>query len=346
MRRHAQFLGFIPMFVTWVLLAAILGHSASAAAQSDEERDFVPGEKTVFVDDYSDMTKGSAMPHWKVRGGTTKLCSEGTCVQLKGDGSMTPNIAAMPKNFTIETEVRRALQIPYCGFKWRFTNAAGETVWSVGYDFDVDPGKVEVTVLNGDEYLGKTMVAADYTKPLHLSVWFQDNRLRAYLNEQKVVDANQLEMKPWKTPVLDFGAAHAEAELPTLGTVRIAESVPDIGQVLLSTGKYVSHAIQFDVNSDQLRPESMNVLTQIADALKKKPAMKVRIEGHTDATGDAAKNLELSKRRAESVKSALVKMGVGEARMTTDGLGQTKPIGSNDTVQGRAENRRVEFIGM
>jgi len=345
MRRHLYRVGFVSMLTASGLMAG-LGRAGIAMAQSDDERDFVPGENAVFVDDYSDMAKGSAMPHWKVRGGTVKLCPDGTCVLLKGDGNMAPNIASMPKNFTIETEVRRALQIPYCGFKWRFVNATGETVWSVGYDFDVDLGKVEVTVLNGDEYLGKTKVDADYAKPLHLSVWFQDSRLRVYVNEQRVADANQLEIKPWKTPVLEFGASHAEAELPTLGMVRIAESVPDIGQALISTGRYVSHAIQFDVNSDQLRQESMNVLTQIADALKKKPAMKVRIEGHTDSTGDAAKNLDLSKKRAESVKKALVNMGVEEARLTTDGLGQTKPIGLNDTAQGRAENRRVEFIGM
>jgi OmpA-OmpF porin, OOP family len=111
-------------------------------------------------------------------------------------------------------------------------------------------------------------------------------------------------------------------------------------------GIHDSHGIQFDVNSDQLKPESMNILSQIAEALKKKPALKLRIEGHTDSTGDADQNLDLSKRRAASVKAALVKLGIDGSRLTAEGFGQTKPIGSNDTVQGRAENRRVEFIGI
>jgi outer membrane protein OmpA-like peptidoglycan-associated protein len=69
------------------------------------------------------------------------------------------------------------------------------------------------------------------------------------------------------------------------------------------------------------------------------------IEGHADSTGDAAHNMDLSKRRAEAVKSVLVsQFGIDAARLTTAGLGSTKPVASNDTPQGRAENRRVEFV--
>jgi outer membrane protein OmpA-like peptidoglycan-associated protein len=82
----------------------------------------------------------------------------------------------------------------------------------------------------------------------------------------------------------------------------------------------------------------------IAEALAKQSALKLRIEGHTDSSGDAAKNLDLSKRRAESVKNALVsQFGIGADRLTTEGLGHTKPLGPNDTPQSRANNRRVEF---
>ena len=126
--------------------------------------------------------------------------------------------------------------------------------------------------------------------------------------------------------------------------VRIAESVPDISQVLMSTGKYVSHAIQFDTGRDQLRPESLNVIKELAQALQSQSALKLRIEGHTDSVGDAAKNPDLSKRRAASVKAALAKLGISADRWTTGGFGQTKPLAPNDTPQGRAENRRGEFV--
>jgi outer membrane protein OmpA-like peptidoglycan-associated protein len=161
-----------------------------------------------------------------------------------------------------------------------------------------------------------------------------------YVNDQRAVDLNQVELKSWSRAVLDF-TSDSPVEL---GTVRIAESAPDISQVLTSTGKYVSHAIQFETGSDQLRPESLNVIKEVATALEKQPALKLRIEGHTDSTGDATRNLDLSKRRADSVKGALVKMGIGADRLTTEGFGQTKPMAPNDTPQGRAENRRVEFV--
>jgi len=128
-----------------------------------------------------------------------------------------------------------------------------------------------------------------------------------------------------------------------MGVVRIAESVPDISEVLMSKGKYVSY-IQFDVGSDKIRPESMNMVKQVAATLKKTDTLKLRIEGHTDSTGNAAANMDLSKRRAESVKKALVDLGIGDDRLTTGGFGDTRPLASNKTPKGRAENRRVEFI--
>jgi outer membrane protein OmpA-like peptidoglycan-associated protein len=129
--------------------------------------------------------------------------------------------------------------------------------------------------------------------------------------------------------------------------VRIAESSPDFSKTILSSGRFVTHGIQFDVNSDQLRPESAPVLKMVADALAPNASLKLRIEGHTDSSGDAAKNLDLSKRRAESVKNALVtRYGIAADRLTTEGFGQTKPLSPNDTPQGKANNRRVEFVKM
>lgn len=127
--------------------------------------------------------------------------------------------------------------------------------------------------------------------------------------------------------------------------VRFAESAPDFSQTILSSGRYVTHGILFDMDSDCLKAESAPVIQTIARGLETNPNLKLQIEGHTDSVGAASHNLDLSKRRAEAVKTVLVgQFKIDASRLTAAGLGATKPIDSNDTPQGRSQNRRVEFV--
>ena len=119
----------------------------------------------------------------------------------------------------------------------------------------------------------------------------------------------------------------------------------DFERALATAGRFVSHAIVFEQGEDRLHPESTPELKMIADFLRTHPTVRLRIEGHTDSAGNAAANTQLSHRRAESVKSALVRTyGISPGRLTTDGLGASRPIATNDTAEGRARNRRVEFV--
>jgi len=103
------------------------------------------------------------------------------------------------------------------------------------------------------------------------------------------------------------------------------------------------HRIRFDYNSARLRPESRKVLEPVANVLRSDPGLKVIIEGHTDSKGTERYNLRLSQRRAEAVKKALVKLGIKAARLKTRGYGESRPLASNKTTEGRALNRRVEI---
>jgi outer membrane protein OmpA-like peptidoglycan-associated protein len=118
-----------------------------------------------------------------------------------------------------------------------------------------------------------------------------------------------------------------------------------IEQELKQTGQAEVYGIYFDFASDKIKPESEPVLREIADALNHNPSWKLRVEGHTDNIGGDEYNLDLSQRRAEAVKSALVnRYHIAAVRLTPKGFGATRPKEPNDTLAGRARNRRVELV--
>ena len=180
-------------------------------------------------------------------------------------------------------------------------------------------------------------------KKYHFSFWVQKTRLRVYLDQVKVFDlpkvfkpgfqCNQVRFELW------------ESAIPMITNFRIAAGQPDTRNKLLTEGKLVTYGIYFDVNKDVVKPESYGTLKEIAGILNEVPDVKVKIFGHTDSDGDDAKNMDLSKRRAASVKAELIKsFGVKADQLTTDGLGETKPVAPNNTPVNKALNRRVEFI--
>ncbi|MHB8879231.1 MAG: OmpA family protein [Myxococcaceae bacterium] len=111
------------------------------------------------------------------------------------------------------------------------------------------------------------------------------------------------------------------------------------------SGRVALYGINFATGKAEITPDSAKTLAEIAKLLGQKPEWKIRVEGHTDNVGKAKANLELSKKRAAAVKDWLVKTHkVGAARLTTDGLGDSKPLEPNTSEDGRAKNRRVELV--
>jgi len=101
--------------------------------------------------------------------------------------------------------------------------------------------------------------------------------------------------------------------------------------------------IQFDTNKSEIKPQYQDELKTLADFLKEFPNAKGVIEGHTDNVGDKASNMKLSQRRADSVRSYLIKtLGVAPERIKAEGYGPTKPVADNKTKEGKAKNRRIE----
>jgi len=320
---------------------------ASAPAAGTEPQfksitiDFVPGERTIFYDDFSDMAQDEPPPHWRLRDGKVDLLIAGDVRELHADDTVTltsPNFQ-LPPNFTFELVWTGTGET-----NWSFHNQADDEVLHVIVRGEEDGNTVNTSVsasCQGCGDLGSGTYQTDTSKPVEFALWVQQGRLRAYVDGKRLIDVNQVDAS---------GITHVEAQIAGyrpngIRKVRLAESAPDFSAMISSTGKFVTHGITFDTDSDVLKPESAPVIQEVAAALTKNPALKLEVDGYTDSVGDATHNLDLSNRRAQAVVNVLVsQFSVTASRLSAKGLGDANPIASNDAADGRAANRRVEFL--
>jgi outer membrane protein OmpA-like peptidoglycan-associated protein len=143
----------------------------------------------------------------------------------------------------------------------------------------------------------------------------------------------------------------AELQLPGGVKVTVPEGSPNFGLATWLAGtdttvprRFVFDNLHFETGTTQLTSGSRITVESLAAILKAYPAVAVQLEGHTDNTGDPAANQKLSLDRANAVKALLVERGTADSRISTAGLGQDKPVASNDTEAGRARNRRIELV--
>ena len=319
--------------------------------------EFVPGEKTIFFDDFSDMSGDEAPPHWKIRGATPELRVAGDTRELVLIGNrydIYPNITGLPSNFTMEMDLfcekGTVDNTNGCGsINYYFHSKSGREEWLLKIWIGMDRGTEDkksvewrLGLWDAKEALGQKDLVTDWKQPVKLAMWVQNGRVRFYVNGDRVFDFNQVEVGDIASLQIDYWTRDATT---AIRRARFAESTPDFSQTITSTGKFVTHGILFDTDSDRIKPESAAVIQSIARGLEANPDLKVEIDGHSDSTGIAQHNMDLSKRRAEAVKTVLVsQFGIDASRLTTAGFGSSKPVAPNTTPDGKAQNRRVEFV--
>jgi len=115
---------------------------------------------------------------------------------------------------------------------------------------------------------------------------------------------------------------------------------------VVSKGRFTTRDILFDVGKSTIKPESFTTINRIATFMKEHPDISFRIDGHTDSDGSAESNQQLSLDRARAIRQALIKFGIRENRLETEGFGESRPLVPNTTAENKALNRRVEFIAL
>jgi outer membrane protein OmpA-like peptidoglycan-associated protein len=179
----------------------------------------------------------------------------------------------------------------------------------------------------------------------HVIFWVQNRRVRIYHKGAKVLDMPTNIYEGSKFSRLCFKLYRGASAGSYISNIKITTAAPDTRNKLLTEGKLVTYGIYFDVNKDIVKPESYGTLKEIATILQENPTVKIKIVGHTDSDGDDNSNLDLSKRRAASVKNSLVKdFSIDAERIETDGKGESETVAPNDSSVNKALNRRVEFI--
>jgi outer membrane protein OmpA-like peptidoglycan-associated protein len=177
---------------------------------------------------------------------------------------------------------------------------------------------------------------------MHIAIAYTNGKLKAYMDETRLLNIPRIDFDP-KGLTLYTYHAHNE-NLFYVKNIRIAKGGVKYYDRVMEDGKIIANGIRFDVNKSTLKPESMGIINEIYALMKDHPELKFSVEGHTDSDGEDTFNQTLSEERAKTVVDKLVSMGISADRLSSKGLGETMPITSNGTAEGKAENRRVEFV--
>ncbi len=350
-------------------------NSSKKPVKTNSKFDFEPGQKQLGFDDFSTTKIGDFPLGWNTNSSAEIVTlddSDQKWLSITKDGYFQPEfVKDMPDNFTLEFDVftryrssnileyqlylmpsknpKKDLSEEYLEnyFQFKWSACLGSSSFLVVENGETinSNGGITVAELECSGEDGADGMMARF------SIWRQNGRLRIYVNENKILDLPKAMDISQTYNVFKIGAKYMNfsttdnADEFMVSNIRYAVAGEDTRSKLITEGKFVTNGILFDVNSDNIKPESGSVLKEIASVLEENPAVRVKIIGHTDSDGADAANLQLSQKRAVAVKTALVSFyGIDTSRLETDGKGESQPLNKNANATEKAENRRVEFI--
>lgn len=351
------------------------GNESATKFSAYSKFDFEAGDKIIAFEDFSSDEVGDLPARWNTSNSAevvTLSTIDGKWMKIgKGKGSFVPDfLTDFPENFTLEYDVIFDFDVSKYIFL-RFLLVNFSDLENPNYNMNQwRPGKNGVTFrmeggissggkiwfrkyvpdhnLNQESWKKAVQFSRDNSgrgKVMHVALWKQGKRLRVYLDEDKVFDiprafedAKILKSMRWFSEISD------DDNYYFISNIRYAVGKADTRSKLLNEGKLVTYGITFASGSASIQPESYGVLKKIATVINENN-ISVNIIGHTDGDGSKENNLLLSQQRAEAVKAALTsEFDVNSSQLNTEGKGENEPVADNTSPEGKAKNRRVEFV--
>jgi OmpA-OmpF porin, OOP family len=299
--------------------------------------DFKPGEKILYADDFSGDEVGDFPKKMEFKSGDGEIVEWNGGRWLRATSTSKFYLTlpeALSERFTLEFD---------------YNNQYGE-VWisftpdeNTRVEFGGDGSAEVINHKAGITASGRYSTDQNRDKIRRARIMGDGKYIKVYFDDKRILNV----------PNADIGRSNkilfhtdAAADRPAMfANFRVAAGGKKLYDALAEKGRVATQGIFFDTGSDRIRPESTPTLKEIGTMLKEHPELKLTIEGHTDNIGKPEANQALSEKRANAVRQYLVdSYQIDGARLTAKGMGQTKPVGTNDTAEGRQNNRRVELV--
>lgn len=322
--------------------------------------DFVPGDEIMFEDNLAGEKLGEFPSMWDLKSGNAEVANVGgeNAIHMERETLIMPFMKEanyLPDEFTIEFDIYVPTPADYdnrkIGMNSRYNidllNTAGKVVFRLfWYNSSIRVAGRPLTVswewLNdGASNKGEAEYMFNFGGFNHVAISFNKRAMKFYLNGARVVNIPRCDA-PARFQIFSYQGESAENRF--IKNVRIAKGAVPLYDRMMSDGKFITYGITFDVGKSTIKPESMGEINRIVQLMNENPTLKFSVEGHTDSTGNPASNQTLSEARSKAIVDKLVSMGISADRLTASGKGQNNPIADNSTDEGRAKNRRVEFV--
>ena len=310
----------------------------------------------MFEDNQANEQIGEFPSMWDLMKGNAEIAAMDNvkCINLVGDTKIKPLMKDtknyLPDNYTVEFDFYyfdKARWKYYEDYRLFFLNPEDKEMFLMVISADSHSKDIivrwEWMNTSGTKNEGEGQISnSAYDEWYHCSLSFNKRALKVYINQTRVINIPNASQA---SQFYVYGCGSNKAsDLLYIRNVRIAKGAVPLYDRMMSDGKFITYGITFDVGKSTIKPESMGEINRIVQLMNENPDLKFSVEGHTDSTGNAASNQTLSEARSKAIVAKLVEMGIAADRLTSSGKGQTTPIADNATDEGRAKNRRVEFV--